>query len=256
MIEINLIPDVKQELIKAQRARGVVISASIITSIVAAAIVVLLLVYIYGIQGVRSAYLDSQITTKGQELSKVEDLSKVLTIQNQLSSISQLNSEKVMSSRVFDVMSAITPPGDASIAFSQINVAPGGENAETDDTESVSTTSGGQIQLEGQTASYDTMELFKKRIENTSFEFTQEGETKLVPLAANISTADISYGEDANGKKVLRFTITFDYPAELFSSATSAQQLAFKLTANGNVTDSYTGIPRFTQRASDLEGTQ
>ena len=258
MIEINLIPDVKQELIKAQRARGVVISVSIITSIVAAAIVVLLLVYIYGIQGVRSAYLDGQITTKGQELSKVEDLSKVLTIQNQLATISQLNSEKVMSSRMFDVMSAITPPGDASIAFSQINVAPGGAevDAEATDSESVSTTSGGQIQLEGQTASYDTMELFKKRIENTSFEFTQDGETKLVPLAANISTTDISYGEDANGNKVLRFTLTFDYPAELFSSATSAQQLAFKLTANGNVTDSFTGIPRFTERASDLKGNQ
>lgn len=256
MIEINLIPDVKQELIKAQRARSVVISASIITSIVAAAVVVLLLVYIYGVQGVRSVYLDGQITSKGQELSKVEDLSKVLTIQNQLSSISQLNSEKVMSSRIFDVMSAITPPGDASIAFSQINVAPGGPNTGSTDVESVSTTSGGQIQLEGQTAAYDTMELFKKRIESTSFEFTKDGEKQLVTLAANISTTDISYGEDANGNKVLRFTITFDYPAELFSSETANQQLAFKLTANGNVTDSYTGIPRFTQRASDLEGTQ
>lgn len=256
MIEINLIPDVKQELIKAQRARGVVISASIITSIVAAAVVVLLLVYIYGIQGVRSAYLDGQITTKGQELSKVEDLSKILTIQNQLSTISQLNGEKVMSSRMFDVMSAITPPGDASIAFSQINVAPGGADTGAVDAAPVSTSNGGQIQLEGQTASYDTMELFKKRIENTSFEFTQDGETKLVALASNISTTDISYGEDANGNKVLRFTLTFDYPAELFSSATSAQQLAFKLTANGNVTDSFTGIPRFTERASDLEGSR
>lgn len=254
MIEINLIPDVKQELIKAQRARSVVISASIITSIVAVATVVLLLVYIFGVQSVRSAYLDGQITTKGQQLSKVEDLSKILTIQNQLSSISQLNSEKIMSSRMFDVMSAITPPGDASIAFSQINVSPGGVDAAVDDSTAVSTTTGGQIQLEGQTATYDTMELFKKRIENTSFQYTEDGETKLVVLASNISTTDISYGEDANGNKVLRFTLMFDYPAELFSSATSGQQLAFKLTANGNVTDSYTGIPRFSERASDLEG--
>lgn len=254
MIEINLIPDVKQELIKAQRARGIVISASIITSIIAAAVVVLLLVYIYGVQNVRGAYLDGQITTKGQELSKVEDLSKILTIQNQLATISQLNGEKVMSSRMFDVMSAITPPGDASISFSQINVSPGGADAALDGTEAVSTTTGGQIQLEGQTASYDTMELFKKRIENTSFQYNEGDEKKLVALASNISTTDISYGEDANGNKVLRFTIAFDYPAELFSSATASQQLAFKLTANGNVTDSYTGIPRFSERASDLEG--
>ena len=233
MIEINLIPDVKQELIKAQRARSIVISASIVTSIVAVGAVVLLLLYIFAVQGVRSAYLDGQITTKGQELSKVEDLSKILTIQNQLSSISQLNSEKVMASRMFDVMSAITPPGDASIAFSQINLSPGGVNTTGDATAETVTTAGGQIQLEGQTASYDTMELFKKRIESTSFQYNEGDEKKLVPLASNISTTDISYGEDATGAKVLRFTLTFDYPAELFSSATAQQELAFKLTEIG-----------------------
>jgi len=255
MIEINLIPDVKQELIRAQHARGVVISASIFTSIVAGAVVALMLVYIYGVQGVRSALLDGQITSKGQSLSKVEDLSKILTIQNQLSTISTLNSQKIMSSRMFDVMAAITPPGDSSIAFSQINVSPGGVGGTASGTQSTST-SGGQVQLEGQTATYNTMELFKKRIENTSFQYSENGETKLVVLASNLSTTDMSYGEDANGNKVVRFTLTFDYPADLFSSATTGQQLAFKLTANGNVTDSYLGIPRFTQRASDIQGGQ
>jgi len=256
MIEINLIPDVKQELIRAQHTRSVVISASIFTSIVAGAVVALLLVYIYGVQSVRSVYLDGQITSKGQSLSKVEDLSKILTIQHQLSSISQLNSEKIMSSRMFDVMAAITPPSDTSIAFSQINVSPGGVGGTTTGTQATSTTDGGQVQLEGQTATYNTMELFKKRIENTSFQYSENGETKLVVLASNLSTTDMSYGEDANGNKVVRFTLTFDYPAELFSSATTGQQLAFKLTVNGNVTDSYLGIPRFTQRASDIQGGQ
>lgn len=256
MIEINLIPDVKQELIKAQHARSVVISASILTSIVALGVVVLLLVYIYAVQGVRGVYLDGQIDSKSQQLSKVQDLSKILTIQNQLATISQLNSEKIMSSRMFDVMSAITPPNDSSISFSQINVSPGGVADPTTGTVSTSTTGGGQIQLEGQTTSYDTMELFKKRIENTSFQYTDNGQAKLVPLAANISTSDISYGEDANGQKVVRFTLSFDYPVELFSSASAGQQLAFKLTTNGNVTDSYLGIPQFTTRASDIQGGQ
>ena len=256
MIEINLIPDVKQELIKAQHTRGVVISAAIFTSIVAGAAVALLLVYIYGVQGVRSLSLDSQITNKGQSLSKVEDLSKILTIQNQLSTISQLNSEKVMSSRMFDVIAAITPSGESSVAFSQINVTPGGTVDATTDTSSSTTANGGQIQLEGQTASYNTMELFKKRIENTSFQYGGSDDTTLVVLASNLSTTDMSYGEDATGSKVVRFTLVFDYPAELFSSVSAGKQISFKLTTNGNVTDSYLGIPRFTQRASDLQGGQ
>ena len=56
MIEINLIPDVKQELLRAQKGRAVVISASIFASVIAVGVVALLLVYIFGVQGVRGCY--------------------------------------------------------------------------------------------------------------------------------------------------------------------------------------------------------
>ncbi len=249
MIEINLIPDVKQELLKAQRARAVVISASIFTSIVAMAVVVVLLVYMFVVQGARNLYLDGQIDTKGKQFSSVEDLSKILTIQNQLKTISDLNGQKKMDARVFDMMSAITPPGSNAISFSQITIG----DASTDGTTTTaSTDGGGQIHLEGQTTGYDAMEVFKKTISNTMIQFTQNGETKTVPLAANINTSDISYGEDAEGHRVLRFTLTFDYPAELLSPASA--NLSFKQNVNGNVTDSYIGIPHFSDRAKDIQG--
>lgn len=251
MIEINLIPDVKQELLRAQRQRSMVISASIITSIVAVGVVVLMLFYIFAVQGGRTLLLDKDITKKSDELSKVEDLSKILTIQNQLNTIGTLNDSKLMTSRLFDVMAAITPTGEAAVTYSQISLTPLAGDASGEG----SATGGGQIMLEGQTSNYETMESFKKHIDNTSFEYVNdEGEKELIKLAANISTADASYGEDSSGKRVLRFMITFDYPAELFSPATAKKEISYKLTVNGNVTDSYLGIPRFDQRASDLKG--
>lgn len=257
MIEINLIPDVKQELLKAQRARAIVISSSIIASIVAVGVVVLLLVYIFGVQGIRSAVLDGQIDEKGKQLANVEDLPKILTIQNQLKTISSLNDQKGMNSRVFDMIAAITPQNAAAVTFSEISVLPGGDpNAETGGTTAEASTEakGGRINLDGQTAGYDAMEVFKKTIENTIFEYTIDGETNTMPLAANISTGDISYGQDLDGNKVLRFSISFDYPAELLSPKSSKP--TFKLNINGNVTDSYLGIPRFAERAKDIEGDQ
>jgi hypothetical protein len=98
------------------------------------------------------------------------------------------------------------------------------------------------------------MEVFKKTLENTTIQYVQDGETKTVPLAANISTSDTSYGEDADERKVFRFTLSFDYPAELLSPM--SKQVSFKININGNVTDSYLGIPHFTERAKDLEGEQ
>lgn len=254
MIEINLIPDVKQELLRAQRMRAIVISSSIITSIVAVGIVVLLLIYVLAFQGVRGLSLDGDIEEKSDKLSKVEDLSKILTIQNQLGSISALNDEKFMSSRIFDVAAAISPtdPKNA-VSFSQIVM-------ETQDpTAAEGAEFNGSIQIEGQTSSYDSLEVFKKTIEHTLIQYTVDGENasngspeiKSKPLANSISLGEVSYGEDASGTKVLRFTISLKYPIELLSP--KSENVSFKLNLDGNVTDSYLGIPRFTERAKDLE---
>jgi Tfp pilus assembly protein PilN len=278
MIEINLVPDVKQELLKAQRTRAVVISASIITSIAAIGLVVLLLVYIFGVQLVRSAVLDQQITDKSEELSDVQDLSKILTIQNQLSKISQYNDQKHMQSRIFDTLAAITPPEPNQVSFSNITVTTAaGQDEEADDTvgteseteassevndtevveeegDGAATNTGGTLVLEGQTRSFDALEIFKKTVSNTLIQYTEDGETKTVNLAKNISTTDVSYGEDDSGQKVLRFIMTFEYAPELMTS--KIKTVSYKTSINGNVTDSYLGIPRFTQRADDIEGNQ
>ena len=72
-------------------------------------------------------------------------------------------------------------------------------------------------------------------------------------MASDLSIDNVSYGEDATGKKVLRFTLTFVYAPELFSPKVNAPKIV--LIDGGNVTDSYVGIPKsiFTDRAKDTE---
>lgn len=237
MIEINLIPDVKRELLRAQRTRALVITGSIFTSIIAAGVVALLLVYIYGFQGIRGLSLDGDIEKRGDEIAKVEDLSKILTIQNQLTKMSELNASKNIDSRIFDVVAAVVPPEPNSVKISQINV---------DDTEST-------ITLEGQTATFNSMELFKKTIDSAIIVYTEDGEQRTVSLASELDSGEVTYGSDANNEKVVIFSLTFVYPPELFSP--SIPVISIKLSIDGNVTDSYLGIPRsiFTQRATEDE---
>lgn len=236
MIEINLIPDVKLELLKARRTRALVISTSIVVSIVVGGIVLALALYVFGVQTVRSAYLDGQISQQNEQFSEVEDLSKVLTIQNQLSVMSDLNAQKNMNSRLFDVLAAVIPPAPNSVQLSQVTV-----DAETE-----------TIRLEGQTASYESMEVFKKTLDSAIVTYAEADETLTVPLASNVNTTDISYGKDSQGQRVVRFTVTFTYPEELFSPAIPS--VTIRLSIDGNVTDSYLGIPKsiFTERAGDL----
>jgi hypothetical protein len=242
MIEINLVPDVKQELIRAQRVRSTVIGGSIVAGVISLVVVVLLSIYVFGVQSIRGAVSDSAITKGNEELTSVEDLSKILTIQNQLTKISDLNNGKSMTSRVFYLMGNLIPPAPNNIQLSNLII----------DTESKKMT------LEGQAAnSYAAVEVFKKTIEGARIVFTNESdEEEEVNLATNINTGDTSYGEDISGRKVLRFTMSFEYSDELFAS--TIDNFKVRIATSGNATDSHLGIPSsiFADRAIDTEGAQ
>ena len=236
MIEINLVPDVKQELIKAQRVRASVISVSILAGMVAVGVVVLLAIWVFGVQTARGVILDNTITSEHETLANVEDVNDTLTIQNQLSKISEMHDNKTITSRVFDVLTTINPsePNDVSITNLTLDLA------------------NSTITIEAQASNgYPALEVFKKTIAATTFRYTQDGEQFSIPLASNMSDSERSYGEDASGARVLRFALSFIYPEELFSRA--SQGATIVAPERTNATDSFQGVPHslFTQRAND-----
>jgi Tfp pilus assembly protein PilN len=239
MIEINLIPDVKQQLISAQRMRATVISISIVIGIVAIAVVVLLASYVYGVQTVRGGILDGDITKKATELTSVPDLSKTLTLQNQLTLISKVHDEKKITSRLYDVLAKIIPGKPNDIQISTLTV----------DTENQ------QINIEGQAAnSYAAVEVFKKTIDAARVTYKVDSTDTTINLASNVTTGSTSYGEDASGLKVLRFSLGFTYAKELFMP--SSKDVRITIANQGNATDSYLGVPEsvFVDRAKDIQG--
>jgi Tfp pilus assembly protein PilN len=241
MIEINLVPDVKQELIRAQRVRSTVISVAILTGLVAGAVIVLLVLYVGGVQTLRGTIADAAISDNSKKLAAVEDLSKTLTIQNQLTKISSLHDSVKVDSRVFDVLLAIIPPAPNTVFISNLLV-----DASTD-----------TITMEGQAPnSYAAVEVFRKTIEGAKVSFKKDGTTSEVALASNVSTSDTSYGEDSSGARVLRFTLSFTYAKELLS--TQSSDISITNSNSGNVTDSFIGVPTsiFVDRATDITGGQ
>ncbi|NTW62098.1 hypothetical protein HGB25_01650 [Candidatus Saccharibacteria bacterium] len=240
MIEINLVPDVKQELIKAQRVRATVITITILIGMASVAVVAALAFYVFAVQTVRSVLADNSIKDSSAKLDKVPDLSKTLTIQNQLTKINQLNDAKKVDSRIFDLLSAVVPPAPNDIKISDLSIKSDSK----------------MIIVNGQAAnSYAALEVFKKTIAGAKVRYTDtNNKQQEVDLASSISTSNTSYGEDSSGVKVLRFTISFVYTDELFSPLSKNVSVVIK--TNGNVTDSFLGVPTslFTDRAKDLTG--
>lgn len=241
MIEINLVPDVKQELLRAQSVRSTVISVAILVGIISIALVALLAGWVYGVQAARGVITDNTIKTQSQKLANVPDISNTLTIQNQLSLLSQLHASKHIDSRIFDVLSTINPPPPNDVSITKLTL----DSA----TNSISISAQA---LNG----YPALDVFKKTINATTFQYTKDGQNQSVPLASAMSDSDRSYGQDITGKQVLRFTLVFTYPNELFMPDLANARIV--APTKTNATDSYIGVPQslFTQKATPSQGGQ
>ena len=245
MIEINLVPDVKRELIKAQRVRSTVITGSIFVGVISIAIVVLLALYVFTVQTVRSGLADQAIDSGNTQFTKaisITDLSKTLTIQNQLTKISALNSSKKIDSRIFDLLKVINPPTPNNIDVSSVTID----------------SNSGLITIEGQAAnSYAAAEVYQKTIEGAKLKYKDaDNKQQELTIASNILTSNISYAENSSGVKVLRFTISFAYAEELFSP--TSKNTSISVVNQENATDSYLGVPTsiFVSPAKPLTGDQ
>src|SRR5436853_549214 len=99
MIQLNLLPEVKLEYIKAQRSRHLVLTTSLIIS--AAAIALLLL--LFGIDFAQKKHLNDlskDIKNESLALQQKPDITKILTVQNQLESLTALHANKPAAPRL------------------------------------------------------------------------------------------------------------------------------------------------------------
>ena len=227
MIEINLLPNVKRELLKTRAMRNRVISISFLVGGASIAAVVVLAL-ILGSQIAAEAVQNGVIKDKNDKLMAVEDLNKVVTIQNQLTKINEQHSRKKLNSRIFDVVTAVNPVAPNNVSFSDIKVNPESKT----------------ITLEGSAVNgYSALETLKKTILNTKVQTTDGDKSSEVSLTKEIKDGDTSFGENSEGKKVLQFSFSFEYAEGLLAPANNGTVSVLTPTGKVDVTDSRQGIP-------------
>lgn len=227
MIEINLLPNVKRELLKTRAMRNRVISISFLVGGASIAAVVVLAL-ILGSQIAAEAVQSGVIKDRNDKLMAVEDLNKVVTIQHQLTKINEQHSGKKINSRVFDVVTAVNPVAPNNVSFSDIKVNPESKT----------------ITLEGSAVNgYSALETLKKTILNTKVQITDGDKSSEVSLTKEIKDGDTSFGENSEGKKVLQFSFSFEYAEELLAPANNGTVSVLTPTGKVDVTDSRQGIP-------------
>ena len=123
MIQFNMLPDVKQQYLKAAQAKKTAVTAGILVTASSLFIFTMLFLSVHVFQKKNLSDINKDIKTASDNLKSKPDLNKVLTIQNQLKSLPALQEQKPVASRLFKYLSAVTPAsvniGDLEVNFNE-----------------------------------------------------------------------------------------------------------------------------------------
>ena len=131
MIELNLLPDIKLEYIKAERSRRLILSIAVLVSAAAIASLVLILI-LSGLQKKHLSDLNRDINSESQQLKNEPSINQILTVQNQLESLTALHNSKPAVSRLFGYLDQVTPAkvsiDNFSIDFTKMTISISGSS--------------------------------------------------------------------------------------------------------------------------------
>ena len=245
--EINLVPDIKNEMIKTLKLRNMIFFICII---VAAASVGATLIFglIAGGQQIALNGKKETINNLSSKLSSFSDLNDYLTIKDQLGNISTLTGNKQVLSRTFNILSAMIPTGPDTITISELTV----DFSEGDPT----------LALEAQANAgsepfidYNVLDAFKKSMQYLRYDFGRyvDKEGNEIPAYCMIETGDdgavfkdqdkgiYAYwtinGEGCNPSAVS----SEDQSTDANSSASNSNTTANNNAASGYSTEDYKG---------------
>ena len=211
-VQLNLLPDVKQRYINAQRNRKTVTAIAFLASAATVAILVIMLSIVYGVNKLQLSSANNSIKNYEQQLNKIPNLNKVLTVQNQLASIAGLHQNKPVSSRLFDYLTQVTPT-QVNMGRLQIDFA-----ANT-------------MEISGTADSQKTVNIFIDTLKFTTYKIDDKDTGK----KAFPSVIESSFGLDQKGASY-GLTVQFD-PALFISSQNTSLNVPAGLATTRSVLD-------------------
>ncbi len=120
-LEINLVPDIKGEMIKTLKLRNLIFFICIVVASASLGVSLILAT----IAGGQQAVVDGKkgtLTLLSEKVKSYSDLSDFLTVRDQLGNISEISDNKQLLSRIFGVLAALLPSGLDTITLSELSV--------------------------------------------------------------------------------------------------------------------------------------
>lgn len=254
LVEINLVPEVKYELLVARSNRDRVLSWSIIISASALAVVLILLIVVFLAQAIVIGNQKQQIKDNFAKYSKYEGVNELLTIQNQLSNLKTIHDQKPITSRIFDVLSSTIVRNQLNVKLNKVELNPHDNKVVIEAYSEVGYQELERLQktIQDTRVAYIDQQDYNQVKDQEKQEAAPEAELNksieqkaqaagFVNLTGVVSPLiDPSLGNNSEGKKVLSFKIGFTIHQDFFKNT---DKIVFiEGTSYKDVTDSNLSI--------------
>lgn len=198
MIQFNLLPDVKQQYVKARQLKRLVVLVSFAVSGVSLFVLILLLLTVDVVQKKSLHDLNANIMSKSSQLQKVPDLDKILTVQNQLTTLTGLHDSKPVSSRLFGYMAQVTPN---TVTISKLTID----------------YSANTLSISGEAPSLDLVNTYTDTLKNTTYTTDAPGSQAVNAFSQVVLS---TFGRDSKGAT---YNINLNFDPLIFNSANNVK---------------------------------
>lgn len=202
MIQLNLLPDIKKEYINAQKSRALVMSSSILVTIGAIGLAVLMFIYVTFVQQLQITLASNDIKSKDQQLDSIQDLSKYLTVQNQLNALPELHANKGIYSRLMSFLPVLNPSAPNNVTLTKLQMVVADK----------------QVNFTGNTASFESLNVFVDTLRNAEVAYKDASGQQQTSKMFDSVLAQSSNIDRTGGKTTVSFTVLATYVEPAFDA--------------------------------------
>ncbi|MFO0970947.1 MAG: hypothetical protein U0520_01200 [Candidatus Saccharimonadales bacterium] len=206
MIQINLLPDVKQEYLRAQQTKHLVVVASVLLSLISVVVLAILFLYVQVVQPRHRANLQRDIDSGLNELKGKQDAVKIVTVQGVLEQIPALQDKKLLTSRLFTYLTSVTPQ---SVNYGEVRLD----------------LTANTVSLTGQANTFEQTSELTNNLKSAMFTYKQgDNESKVQPFSRIVFTS-LGKSDQTDTTRSVAFQLTFSVDPALFNEGVSEGKL-------------------------------
>lgn len=205
--QINLLPDVKREYLKAQQMKRMFIVVSVVVTLAVVASLVVLFIFVKFGQPRHVKHLQSDIDSSVKQLKETKDAVKIVTVQGVLEQVPGLQDKEPTTSRLFSYLGGFTPQ---TVSYSEVKVD----------------LTANTLTLSGQSNSIEQANVLANNLKSAKFSYKKDDQKQSLVPFKNIVFSSLGKNEQADDGKTVTFQLSFEFDALLFDQSISEPAIA------------------------------